>query len=131
MADTVRIPEVAIAALNPPIAGGMLQETTYVHSGEIESSAIDLVPGGRAGVDVAIDRTYRSRVIGGTVLGLGWQSSSFARLRELPSGHVEYRDAAGEVWLFRKTPTNWYRAGTSSAAFTAGSSTVASRPRAS
>ncbi|HEX7708965.1 MAG TPA: Ig-like domain-containing protein [Thermoanaerobaculia bacterium] len=101
MADTVRPPAVLVAAQNPPIADGMLQETTYLHSGELETSAVDLVAGGRAGWDVAVDRTYRSRTIGGTYAGEGWDSSLFRRLRELPNGDVEYRDGAGEVWLFK------------------------------
>ncbi len=99
-ADTLRSREVQIAAHNPPFAGGALQETTYVHSGEIETSSIDLDAGGRAGLNVLIDRTYRSRTIGGTAFGAGWDSLLFRRLRPLPNGNVEYRDGAGEVWLF-------------------------------
>src|SRR5206468_2061133 len=99
MADTVRPTEVLVAAQNAPVASGMLQGTLYLHSGELEAGAIDLNPGGRAGVDVAFDRSYRSRTIGGTVFGQGWDSSLLQRLRALPNGDVEYRDGA-EVWQF-------------------------------
>ncbi|HET8799231.1 MAG TPA: Ig-like domain-containing protein, partial [Thermoanaerobaculia bacterium] len=99
-ADTVRPAGVLVAPQHPPIAGGMLQETTYVHSGEIETSAIDLDAGGRAGWNVIVDRTYRSRTLGWTPFGAGWDSTIFRRLRLLPDGAVEYRDGEGEVWLF-------------------------------
>ena len=100
MADTVRPTEALVAAQNPPVASGMLQETLFLHSGELQSSSVDFNPGGRAGFDVMFDRTYRSRTIGGSVIGQGWDSSLFRRLRALPNGDVEYRDGA-EVWRFR------------------------------
>ena len=100
MADTVRPTNVLTAANAAPAADGALLETTYVHSGEVESSAVDLVAGGRAGWDVSIDRLYRSRTFGSSFLGIGWDSSMFRRLRQLPNGDVEYRDGA-ELWLFR------------------------------
>jgi RHS repeat-associated protein len=99
-ADTVRPIPVLVAAQAPPVAGGMLQETTYVHSGEIETSAIDFDAGGRAGWNVVFDRTYRSRTLYESPLGAGWDSSIFRRLRHLPNGDVEYRDGA-EVWTFK------------------------------
>lgn len=101
MADTVRPVDVLVAAQNPPIAGGMIQETLFLHSGEVETSAVDFNAGGRAGFDVVYDRTYRSRTIGGTSLGQGWASSMFRKLRELPTADIEYRDGQGEIWLFR------------------------------
>jgi RHS repeat-associated protein len=101
-ADTVRPTEVLVAAQNAPGAQGSLQETLYVHSGEVESANIDLDAGGRAGAHVVIDRTYRSRSLGAGFLGQGWSSSVFQRLRALPDGNVEYRDADGEVWLFEQ-----------------------------
>src|SRR6185369_11166638 len=55
MADTVRPTEALVAGQNAPVATGSIQETVYVHSGELESSSADLVAGGRAGVDVAFD----------------------------------------------------------------------------
>ncbi len=103
-ADTVRTPEVLSAAQNPAIAGGALMSSLYVHSGEISTSAIDLDAGGRAGWNVVIDRTYRSRSILGSPFGMGWDSSIFRRLRPLPNGDVEYRDASGEIWRFVNTP---------------------------
>jgi hypothetical protein len=109
-ADTVRVPQVLVAAQNPAIAGGLLQETTYLHSGELELSNVDLVAGGRAGFDVVFDRTYRSRTIGGTPIGSGWDSSIFRRLRALPNGNVEYRDGSGEIWLFTRAGGGFYEA---------------------
>ncbi|HEX9982630.1 MAG TPA: Ig-like domain-containing protein [Thermoanaerobaculia bacterium] len=102
MADTVRPDPLRVAAQNAPVAEGMLDETTYLHSGEVESDEVDLEIEGR-GVDVQVARTYRSRTIGGTLLGLGWDSTLFRRLRALPSGDLEYRDGDGEVWLFQKS----------------------------
>jgi RHS repeat-associated protein len=99
-ADVVRAPAVRVAAQHPPVAGGMLQETTYLHSGELETGATDFVFGGRAGWNVVLDRTYRSRSIGLSSFGAGWDGAIFQRLRELPDGTVEYRDGA-EVWPFR------------------------------
>jgi len=109
MADTVRPPDVRVAGQNPPIADGMLQETLLLHSGEMATGAVDLVAGGRAGFEVAFDRSYRSRTIGGAFLGLGWESSVLKRLRALPSGDVELRDGGGEIWLFKpKTSGDGY-----------------------
>ncbi|MDQ3282371.1 MAG: hypothetical protein M3Q69_13300, partial [Acidobacteriota bacterium] len=99
-ADTVRPSVALVAAQNPPVAEGLLQDTTYMHSGEVETSSIDLDAGGRAGWNVLVDRTYRSRTIGLTPLGSGWDSALFRRLRALPNGDVEYRDGA-EVWRFK------------------------------
>ena len=106
IADTVREKEVAVPAQNPPLAGGMLQERTYVHSGEVEINALDLVLTGRAGVDVPLARTHRSRTIGGNILGLGWEAPYLRRLRSLPNGKVEYRDGIGEVWTFEPEQVN-------------------------
>ena len=101
-ADIVRPTSVLVAAQNAPIAQGTLQETLYVQSGELETSALDLDAGGRADANVVVDRTYRSRSLGTGILGQGWSSSLFQRLRALPNGDVEYRDAAGEVWRFEQ-----------------------------
>lgn len=106
VADTVRPKSVQVAGQNPPVAGGLLQETTYLHSGELETSAIDLVATGRAGWDVAVGRTYRSRTLGWTPLGFGWDSPLFKRLRPLPNGNVEYRDGA-EVWVFTRDKNHY------------------------
>jgi RHS repeat-associated protein len=99
-ADIVRPPSVLTAAQHPPVAEGLLQGTVYLHSGELQTDAIDLDAGGRSGWNVVADRTYRSRSIGISPLGAGWTSSIFRRLRELPNGDVEYRDGAGETWRF-------------------------------
>jgi RHS repeat-associated protein len=100
-ARKVRPTEVLVPAQNPPVADGMLQETHYVHSGEVETSKVDLDAGGRAGVDVAIARHYRSRTIGGTELGEGWDSPMFRFVLPLPNGDLEYHDGAGEIWKFK------------------------------
>ncbi len=101
MADSVRPTAVLTAAQNPPVASGLLQETTYLHSGEVQVDHTDFDFGGRNGWNASVDRTYRSRTIGGTALGSGWDSPLFRRLRPLPNGDVEYRDGEGEQWLFR------------------------------
>jgi RHS repeat-associated protein len=103
MADTVRPTEALVAAQNAPVAVDAIQETLFVHSGEVETRQIDLDTGGRAGVNVLLDRTYRSRTLGSTGFGQGWDSSLFRRLRALPNGDVEYRDGA-ELWLFHANP---------------------------
>jgi len=107
MADTVRPANVLVAAQNPPVATGAVQETTYLHSGEVETSAIDLDAGGRASWNVVVDRTYRSRTLGFTPFGFGWDSGIFKRLRALPTGDVEYRDGSGEVFLYRLTGSEY------------------------
>ncbi|HEX7809148.1 MAG TPA: RHS repeat domain-containing protein, partial [Thermoanaerobaculia bacterium] len=98
----VRPTEVLVPAHNPPVADGMLQETHYMHSGEVETAAVDLDAGGRAGVNVMVARTYRSRTLGGTELGEGWDSGIYRFLLALPNGDVEYHDGAGEIWKFIK-----------------------------
>ena len=106
MADTVRPTDVRIAAQNPPVAEGAFQETTMLHSGELITRAVDLVPGGRASSGVVLNRSYHSRTIGGAFIGQGWESSAFQRLRALPNGDVELRDASGEIWLFKQKTQN-------------------------
>ena len=100
MGDTTRGLDVVAAAQNPPAAGGAIQETVLLHSGELMTSSVDLAPGGRAGWNVAVDRNYRSRTMLPSPFGLGWTSSLFRHLRALPNGSVEYRDETGEVFLF-------------------------------
>jgi len=109
MADTVRTSEVRVAGQNPPVADGAIQETVYLHSGELESNVIDLDAGGRAGANVVIDRTYRSRTFGPSILGQGWESSNLRRLRALPNGDVEYRDATGEIWIYEVQSNGTYK----------------------
>jgi RHS repeat-associated protein len=100
MGDTTRGLDVVAAPQNPPAAGGAIQETVLLHSGEVMTSSVDLAPGGRAGWNVAVDRTYRSRTMLPSPFGLGWTSSLFRHLRALPNGSVEYRDETGEIFLF-------------------------------
>lgn len=106
-ADTVRPPDALVAANAPPLSTGTVLSKTYLHSGETEVSAVDLAPGGRAGWDVSVDRTYRSRTLGLTPFGFGWDSTVLQRLRPLPTGDVEYRDGDGELWLFRFDGTKY------------------------
>ncbi|MHB9124265.1 MAG: GH-E family nuclease, partial [Thermoanaerobaculia bacterium] len=73
----------------------------YLHSGEVETSGVDLIAGGRASAIVAVARSYRSRTIGWSPFGLGWDSSIFRRLRRFANGDVEFRDGSGEVWTFK------------------------------
>ncbi|HYI12031.1 MAG TPA: Ig-like domain-containing protein [Thermoanaerobaculia bacterium] len=101
MADTVRPTNVLVAAQNPPLASGVMQDRVYLHSGEVETGSTDLDAGGRANWNLTFDRTYRSRTLGYTPLGFGWDSGIFKRLRPLPSGDIEYRDGTGEVYLYR------------------------------
>ncbi|HEV8433415.1 MAG TPA: Ig-like domain-containing protein, partial [Thermoanaerobaculia bacterium] len=101
MADTVRSLDVVSASQAPPIAGGAVAGSIFMHSGEVALTANDLSAGGRAGWNVDVDRTYRSSTMLPSPFGLGWTSSMFRRLRELPGGAVEYRDGSGEVWLFK------------------------------
>ena len=110
-ADTVRPAQALVAAQAPPVATGKIQETVYLHSGEVETSSVDLTAGGRAGWNVAFDRAYRSRTLGFTAFGAGWDSSILARLRVLPTGDVEFRDGSGEVWLFTSDGTGSYTGG--------------------
>jgi len=100
MADTVRGAPITVAAQAPPAAAGALSETTYVHSGELEVNAADLMIEGRSGDGVTVARTHRSRTIGSTALGMNWEAPFLRRLRQLPNGNVEYRDGMGEVWTF-------------------------------
>jgi len=109
MADTVRANDVRVAGQNPPVADGAVQDTIYLHSGEVQTGTLDLDAGGRAGFDVIFDRTYRSRTLGGSVLGQGWESSNFRRLRVLPNGDVELRDSSGEIWLFTVNQDGTYQ----------------------
>lgn len=85
-------------------AQGVLQGTVFLHSGELQLTAVDLDAGGRSGWNVLVTRVYRSRTIGRTPVGMGWEASIFKRLRELPSREVEYRDGVGNVWLFKPQP---------------------------
>jgi RHS repeat-associated protein len=101
MADTVRTADVIVPAQDPPVAGGIIPETVLLHSGELVTSAVDLDAGGRSGMNLVVDRTYRSRTLGSTSLGAGWDSTLFQRLRALPNGDVEYRDGSGEIRLFQ------------------------------
>ncbi|HKB80154.1 MAG TPA: DUF6531 domain-containing protein, partial [Thermoanaerobaculia bacterium] len=107
-ADTIRPPNVLGAAQDPPVARGRLQSTVLLHSGEIVERATDLDAGGRAGWNVVFDRTYRSRTLGATMMGAGWESSILRRLRPLPNRNVEYRDGSGEEWLFRPSGPETY-----------------------
>jgi RHS repeat-associated protein len=106
----VRPTAVLVPAQNPPMAEGMLQETTYLHSGEVETNDVDLDAGGRAGVDVIFARRHRSRTLGTLFLGEGWDSPMFRFLIPLPNGKVEYHDGGGEVFTYSKNSSGVYEA---------------------
>jgi RHS repeat-associated protein len=99
--DTTRPKSVLIGPNHPPVADGLMQETVYLHSGELETGNVDLDAGGRNGWNVVFDRTYHSRTMVAGFLGLGWSSSIYRGVRALPNGTVEYRDGSGETWLFK------------------------------
>ncbi|HWW60322.1 MAG TPA: DUF6531 domain-containing protein, partial [Thermoanaerobaculia bacterium] len=105
MADSVRPTYVTSAAQGPPVATGAMQGTILTHSGEVMAAAVDHDAGGRAGWNVVFDRTYRSRTLGLSPFGRGWDSSIFQRLREMPNKDIEYRDGSGELWLFKYSPS--------------------------
>jgi hypothetical protein len=81
--DTTRPRSVLIAPNHPPVADGLMQETVYLHSGELETGNVDLDAGGRNGWNVVFDRTYHSRTMVAGFLGLGWSSSIFRSVRAL------------------------------------------------
>ena len=110
MADTVRPTHVLSAAQGAPAAIGAHQETFLVHSGEVMSRTVDLDAGGRVGWNVVFDRTYRSRTLGLSPLGAGWDASYLQRLRPLPNLSVEYRDGSGETWRFTPATGGGYNA---------------------
>ncbi|MFA6958485.1 MAG: Ig-like domain-containing protein [Thermoanaerobaculia bacterium] len=108
-AETARPPKEREAAQDAPVATGMLEGRYLLHSGELAVSATDLDAGGRAGWNVVFGRTYRSRTIGGTVFGQGWDSPILRRLRVLATGDVELRDGTGEIWLFVQSGSAGYQ----------------------
>ncbi|HEX8170970.1 MAG TPA: Ig-like domain-containing protein [Thermoanaerobaculia bacterium] len=102
IADTVRPKAALIPPQHAPLAQGTIDGTVFVHSGELGVDAADLYITGRGPADLMLTRSYRSRTIGGTPIGLGWDASFLRRIRPLPDGNVEYRDASGDIWLFKK-----------------------------
>ena len=101
IADTARPKSTMVPAQAPPIAQGTLDGTVYVHSGELQVGSSDMTLLGRGTANLELTRSYRSSIIGGSLLGLGWEASFLRRLRELPNGDVEYRDGAGDIWVFK------------------------------
>ena len=96
----------ALAAIGgaAPVAGGVMQGTVFLHSGELGMTALDLDAGGRAGWNVVVRRVYRSRTLWEGPLGETWDATIFRHLDALPNGDVEYHDGAGDIWLFRQRP---------------------------
>jgi hypothetical protein len=85
-----------------PVARGVMQGTVYLHSGELEVTALDLDAGGRAGWNVVVRRVYRSRTLWEGPLGETWDATIFRHLDALPNGDVEYHDGEGDIWLFQQ-----------------------------
>jgi len=102
-AEVSRPKSVRTPAQYPAVAEGLLSDTTFLHSGEVETGRVDMTVRGRAGMHLAVDRTYHSRTMGGSYLGRNWDSRLFRRLRALPNGDVEYADGEGELWLFKRS----------------------------
>ncbi|HSF39574.1 MAG TPA: Ig-like domain-containing protein [Thermoanaerobaculia bacterium] len=104
-ADAVPSPlqaSLAEPAQNPAVwSAGEAGVAVALPGGELLLSAVDREVPGRV-LAVALDRTYRSGVLGYGPLGsAGWSGSLFAHLRELPvTGEVEYHDGMGRVWRF-------------------------------
>lgn len=86
---------------SPSSGGGAAVPGTLLHSGELTHEATDLFLRG-AKVDLAFRRTYRSQTLGNSPLGPGWDFDYRQRLRELPSGDVEFFDGRGRVERFTK-----------------------------
>ena len=85
--------------LNPALAQGDAAPGTLLHSGEMSLDATDLSVRGR-GLDFAFHRAYRSQTVGTGPLGPGWDHLYHQRLRELPTGDVEYYDGRGRRETF-------------------------------
>jgi RHS repeat-associated protein len=105
IADTARPKSALVPGQHVPIAQGTLDGTVYVHSGELHVAASDLTLLGQGPTDLQLTRSYRSRTIGGSPIGQGWEASYLRRVRELPNGDAEYRDSAGDLWTFRLPPS--------------------------
>ncbi len=88
--------------LDPDTGMGEVAPGTLLHSGEQSAEAVDLAIRGR-GLNFAFRRTYRNQGVGAGPLGPGWDHTYRRRLRELPTGDVEYYDGRGRRELFRST----------------------------
>lgn len=88
--------------LNADTGMGEVAPGTLLHSGEQSTAAVDLGVRGR-GLDFAFARTFRNQTVGSGPLGPGWDHAYRQRLRELPTGDVEYYDGRGRRELFRLT----------------------------
>ena len=84
---------------SPSNGGGAAVPGTLLHSGELTQDATDLFLRG-AQVDLAFKRTYRNQTLGSGPLGPGWDFDYRQRLRELPTGDVEFFDGRGRRELF-------------------------------
>ncbi len=95
--------QVALAepAANPAMwDAGEAGVASALTGGELLLSAADHAVAGRS-IPFVFGRSYRSGTLGYGPLGAaGWWSPLFARLRELPSGEVDYQDGQGHVWRF-------------------------------
>jgi len=87
--------------LNPSYGMGDVVPGTLLHSGEMTLTETDLALKSR-GIDLAFTRTYRSQTLGNGPLGPGWDHGYNLRLRELPSGDVDFYDGRGRRERFEK-----------------------------
>lgn len=93
--------------VNPSTGSGEVVPGTLLHSGEMTLTATDLFLKG-AGVDFAFTRTYRNQAMGAGPLGPGWDHVYNVRLRELPTGDIDYFDGRGRRDFFKKVGEGIY-----------------------
>lgn len=89
--------------VNPSIVADEAGGGVVLTSGEASFAARDLSIAGR-GLHFALDRFYASQGVFFGPLGRNWDSPLFARLRELPTGDVDFYDGTGRRETFQFDP---------------------------
>lgn len=89
--------------VNPSIVADETGGGVVLTSGEASFAARDLSIAGR-GLHFALDRFYASQGVFFGPLGRNWDSPLFARLRELPTGDVDFYDGTGRRETFQYDP---------------------------
>jgi RHS repeat-associated protein len=92
--------ELTPAPRQEPAQNAVPQQGVLLHSGEMTSSAVDMTIAGR-GMDFVFERHYRSQAVGDGPFGPGWEHNFYQRLRQLPTGDVEYYDGRGRREVFQ------------------------------
>jgi RHS repeat-associated protein len=90
--------------VNPSVVGDEAGGGVVLSSGEATLAARDMAIAGR-GLDFALDRFYASQGIFFGPLGRNWDSPLFARLRELPTGDVDFYDGTGRRETYQFDPS--------------------------